>query len=148
MTTKPRYYMIEPDCLPEICKKTLEVNQMLQLGKVKTIHEAVKKVGISRSAYYKYRNGIKPFYELANDRIVTFHMILHDETGVLSNILTLLAKNGANILTNNQSIPINGQAAVTISANTGDLAVEVETLLKQAREMPGVVKFEVLAIEA
>lgn len=147
MNTRPKYYIIEADMLPEVLLKVVEVNRLLQAGKVKTINDAAKRVGISRSAYYKYRNSIKPFYELTNDRIVTFHMLLDDEPGVLSSILGLLAHNGSNILTINQSIPINEQAAVTISVSTGSMQTSVEELMKQASVLEGVLKFEILASE-
>ncbi len=147
MNTKPKYYIIEADMLPEVLLKVVEVNRLLQAGKVKTINEAAKRVGISRSAYYKYRNSIRPFYELTHDRIVTFHILLHDEPGILSSILGLMAQGGANILTINQSIPINEQAAVTISVSTGSMQISVEELMKQAAALDGVVKFEILASE-
>lgn len=147
MNTKPKYYIIEADMLPEVLLKVVEVNRLLQAGKVKTINEAAKRVGISRSAYYKYRNSIRPFYELTHDRIVTFHILLHDEPGILSSILGLMAQGGANILTINQSIPINEQAAVTISVSTGSMQTSVEELMKQAAALDGVAKFEILASE-
>jgi chorismate mutase len=147
MNTKPKYYIIEADMLPEVLLKVVEVNRLLQSGRVKTIHEAARQVGISRSAYYKYRNSIRPFYELTHDRIVTFHILLHDEPGILSSILGLMAQGGANILTINQSIPINEQAAVTISISTGSMQVSVEELMKQAAALDGVAKFEILASE-
>ena len=147
MNTKPKYYIIEADMLPEVLLKVVEVNRLLQSGRVKTIHEAARQVGISRSAYYKYRNSIRPFYELTHDRIVTFHILLHDEPGILSSILGLMAQGGANILTINQSIPINEQAAVTISISTGSMQIPVEELMKQAAALDGVAKFEILASE-
>lgn len=147
MSTQPKYFVVEASLLPEVFLKVVEANRYLQSGRVKTINEAVDKVGLSRSAYYKYKDGIKPFFEITTDRIVTFHILLSDEPGILSSILALFARTGANILTINQSIPINGQAAVTISARTGGMKLTSEALMKKANDIPGVTRFEILASE-
>lgn len=145
MKAQPQYLVVEASLLPEVFLKVVEANRLLQSNRVKTINEAVEKVGLSRSAYYKYKDGVKPFFEATTDRIVTFHILLSDEPGNLSSILSLFARMGANILTINQSIPINGQAAVTISARTDGMKSTVEALLKKGNEIPGVTRMEVLA---
>ena len=71
--------------------------------------------------------------------------MLKDNPGVLSNVLSIFAGSGANILTINQSIPTNGCAAVTISAETSDMDQSLEELITTASTVEGVVKFEILA---
>lgn len=63
---------------------------------------------ISRSAFYKYRDSIAPFQNLMAGRIITFQLVLLDQAGLLSGILSIFAACGANILTINQSIPTSG----------------------------------------
>ena len=86
-----------------------------------------------------------PFQNLMTGRIITFQFRLHDEPGILSTILAILAKHEANILTINSIIPTNGSALVTISAETTDMTIPLEELLRQLNATPGVVKAEVLA---
>ena len=88
-----------------------------------------------------------PFFEATTDRIVTFHFMLHDQPGVLSSILGLMARSGANLLTVNQSIPMRGQASVTIAARTGEMKYSVEELIHRADALEGVSKVEILASE-
>ena len=107
--------------------------------------EVAKITGISRSAYYKYRDAILPFQNMMNGRIITFQFLLHDEQGVLSTILTDFAQMGANILTINSIIPTNGCALVTISAETTEVSVTLEELLSRLQEIPNVLKAEILA---
>jgi chorismate mutase len=57
----------------------------------------------------------------------------------------VFADSGANILTINQSIPTNGCAAVTISAETSGMHIPIDELIGRAMAAKGVVKFEVLA---
>ena len=78
-------------------------------------------------------------------RIITFYALLKDTPGVLANVISIFAASGANILTINQSIPTNGCAAVTISAETSDMMETLEELMAQVSKLAGVVKFEILA---
>jgi chorismate mutase len=78
-------------------------------------------------------------------RIITFQLLLHDEPGLLSNVLDVFANCRANIITINSIVPTNGTAVVTISAETMDLTVQLEELLRQLRQTKGIIKAEVLA---
>ena len=100
---------------------------------------------ISRSAFYKYRDAVLPFQNMMSGRIITFQILLHDEPGMLSNILNMFADRKANIQTINSIVPTNGTAVVTVSAETTELTVQLEDLLKDIRQARGVIKAEVLA---
>ena len=140
-----KYYIVAAEALPEIFIKVAEAKRMLQTGEVDTVGAATKVVGISRSAFYKYKDSVQPFNDMKSEHIITFYTMLKNTAGVLSRMLSVFAGSGANILTINQSIPTNGCAAVTISAETSEMAESLEQLISDARELPGVVKFEVLA---
>ena len=71
-------------------------------------------------------------------RILTFQFILRDVTGLLSSILTIFAQFGANILTINQTIPTNGCASVTISAETTNMTDGVEEMVRALGAISGV----------
>lgn len=145
MSNNPKYYIIESAALPDVFLKVAEAKRLLETGEVSTVNDATRRTGISRSAFYKYRDAILPFHNLMTGRIVTFHLMLHDEPGNLSSILTCFARWGANILTINQTIPTNGCALVTITAETAQMNMSLEELLRELNAMPGVVKAEVLA---
>ena len=145
MSTKPQYYIVEASALPEVFLKVAEAKRLLSTGEATTVNEATRMTDISRSAFYKYRDSVLPFQNMMTGRIITFQMLLHDEPGLLSELLILFAKSNANILTINSIVPTNGTAVVTISAVTMDLTVPLEELLHQLESNPGVVKAEVLA---
>ena len=109
------------------------------------MNEAAKLAGISRSAFYKYKDAVRPFNDMMNGHIVTFQVMLRDEPGVLSAILNIFARSGANILTINQSIPTDGVAAVTIGAETSGLLTPPEELARSLERQSGVLKMEILA---
>ena len=145
MGGKTKFYIVAAEALPEIFIKVAQAKQMLQTGEVSTVGAATREVGISRSAFYKYKDAVQPFNNMKAGRIITFYVMLKDNPGVLSNILTIFAASGANILTINQSIPTNGCAAVTISAETSEMEISLEDLIGRASAAAGVVKFEILA---
>ena len=145
MIQLPKYYIVEASALPEVFLKVAQAKWLLETGEVSTVNEAAKATGISRSAFYKYRDAIAPFQNLMAGRILTFHFILRDVTGLLSSILSIFAQFGANILTIHQTIPTNGCASVTISAETTAVEQGAEELLRTLSRMDGVLKAEILA---
>ena len=145
MSVTPKYYVVEGSALPGVFIKVAEAKRILETGEAATVHEAAQAVGISRSAFYKYKDAVRPFHDMMTGRIITFQAMLKDEKGVLSAILSVFAEFGANILTINQSIPVDGCAAVTIGAATSDMVRPVEALLQEAGALQGVIRFEILA---
>ena len=145
MEHSPKYYIVEAAALPEIFQKVAEAKRMLETGETDKVNVAAQAVGISRSAFYKYRDAIAPFQNLMAGRIITFQIMLKDKAGILSEILTIFANCGANILTINQSIPTGGRAMVTILAETSNLNCNIEALTQQIAERTGVVKADCVA---
>ena len=145
MGAKTKYYIVAASALPEIFVKVAEAKRMMQTGEAATVGEAARLVGISRSAFYKYKDAVQPFNDMKTGHIITFYAMLKDNPGVLSNVLAIFAGSGANILTINQSIPTNGCAAVTVSAETSDMEISLEELIARAAALEGVIKFEILA---
>ena len=145
MSTKPKYYIVEASALPEVFLKVAEAKRLLSTGEAATVNEATRMTDISRSAFYKYRDAVLPFQNMMTGRIITFQLLLHDEAGLLSQILGVFAAAKANIITINSIVPPNGTAVVTISAETMDLTIPLEEMLQQLSSTHGVVKAEVLA---
>ena len=145
MATSPKYYIVEASALPEVFLKVAEAKRLLSTGEASTVNEATRMTDISRSAFYKYRDAVLPFQNMMTGRIITFQLLLHDEQGTLSTILSVFAQCKANIITINSIVPTNGTAVVTISAETMDLNVQLEEMLRILRSTRGIIKAEVLA---
>ena len=145
MANVPKYYIVEASALPEVFLKVAEAKRLLSTGEASTVNEATRMTDISRSAFYKYRDSVLPFQNMMTGRIITFQLLLHDEPGLLSEILQVYAEANANIITINSIVPTNGTAVVTISAETMDLNLPLEDLLQKLNSTRGVVKAEVLA---
>ena len=145
MNTPAKYFIVEADAMPEIFRKVAEAKRLLETGEETTVNSATRVVGISRSAFYKYKDSVRPFNDMLHGRIVTFQILLKDEPGILSGVLNVFAGTGVNILTINQNIHANGCAVVTMTAETSTLRRSLEEVLGDAKASPGVLKCEILA---
>ena len=141
---KDKFYLVNEVILPEAIKKTIKVKSILQLGEAKTINEAVEKMDLSRSAYYKYKDYVFPFYELSQGKIVSINALISNESGMLSNILRIIADHNGSVLTINQNLPLQGVAHVNISFETKELTLPVEDVLHEVRQLEGVIKVELI----
>ena len=144
---KKKYFVVRERAVPEVLLKVVQAKRLLDSCKVQTVQEAADRIGISRSSFYKYKEDIFPFRDNIKGKILTFVIQLHDEPGLLSDVLKVVAEYGANIQTLHQSIPINGVATLTISvevlAETGDISKMIETI--ESRE--GIQYLKILARE-
>ncbi len=139
------FFLVKSDMLPEVFVKVMAVKRLLNSGKAESVNEAVQKIGLSRSAYYKYKDAVLPFYETSRGRLVTLIFAVENFPGILSGIINCLARVKANILTINQNIPINGLADVSISVETDRMTVNLENLLEELGRIPGVRSYRILS---
>ncbi len=147
MKNETTYLLVDSSAVPEVFTKVMEVKKILSKGEIKTINEAVKIVGLSRSAFYKYKDYVFPFYETSRGRVMTLLFVVEDFSGILSEIINKIAFSKANILTINQNIPINGLADITISIETEGMVKDIKELMSEISEIEGVRKQEILARE-
>ena len=145
MAKETKYYIVEASALPEVFVKVAEAKRLLSVAEASTVGEATQMTGISRSAFYKYRDAVLPFQNMMTGRIITFQLLLHDAPGILSGLLQTFAELKANIITINSIVPTNGTAVVTISAETMNLTVSLEEMLRMLRQNSGIIKAEILA---
>jgi chorismate mutase len=145
MSGQTNYFIVEASVVPEIYRKVAQARSLLDTGEATTVNAAAKAVGISRSAFYKYKDAVRPFHDMIHGRIVTLQLLLRDQPGALSGMLNVLAGTGINVLTINQNLPVNGCAVVTVTAETSQLSLTMEEVLQQAGSASGVLKCEILA---
>jgi chorismate mutase len=145
MKKDAEYFLVDSSVLPEIFSKVIKVKKIISKGIVKTVNEAASEVGISRSAYYKYKDFVFPFYETSRGKVITLLFVLEDFSGILLGIINQIALARANILTINQNIPINGLADVMISIETAGMVKDIKELMTDTSKIEGVRRQEILA---
>ena len=141
------YYLVDKKVLPEVFIKVMEVKQRLNTGDSVSVNEAVRKTGLSRSAYYKYKDSVLPFFEATNGKKVTLLITVENFQGILSSILNVIAESRSSILTINQNIPINGLADISISIETASMFGSMDDIMSDITKIAGVRSCKILSRE-
>lgn len=132
-----RFLLVDAAVLPEVFLKVLKAKELLASGAARNISVAARQVGLSRSAFYKYKDCI---FDAENSReIITVLATLLDETGALQSLLAGISAAGASIVTINQATPENGAAQVAVSIRTGGMQGTLEDMLAQLKKQRTVV---------
>ncbi|HEY4579176.1 MAG TPA: ACT domain-containing protein [Savagea sp.] len=131
-----QFYIVHESVLTESMQKMLEVKKILASGEAKTVLDATEKIGLSRSAYYKYRDTVFPFEAIARERVITIFIQLEDRKGSLANILSTVSEAKCNVLTIHQTIPVQGRANITLSLDVTEMPLSLEDFVHRLKTTP------------
>ncbi|CUH93698.1 ACT domain-containing protein [Herbinix luporum] len=145
--SEDQYFIVKKKALPEVLLKVVKAKRLLDSERVMTVQEATDAVQISRSSFYKYRDDIMPFYEHSRGKTITFILQMDDTPGLLSKVLSNVAKFHANILTIHQTIPVNKIAMLTLSIEILPQTESISVMLQSIEEMEGIHYVKILARE-
>lgn len=138
------FVVVSSEVLPEVVLRVLDAKRLLAQGVCQTSTEACREAGVSRSAYYKYKDSAFIYSEKLSERIVTFCIVLMDRPGLLAEVLNEFYRFDANILTINQNIPIDSAATVTITARFSE-ACDLRTIMQTLQKLNGVTSVKVIS---
>ena len=138
-----KYYIVDSAILPDVMDKVIEARQMLENGTVRQVSEAVKRVGISRGTYYKYKDYVFPAVQGKEQRKAVISMMLHHKKGILSETLNCMSEVNANILT----IPIHDWASVVLSFDISEMQIGLDELLRMLKKIKGLANVQLIAVE-
>ncbi|MGY3704261.1 hypothetical protein BW731_00510 [Vagococcus martis] len=141
------YLIVNQDVLPDVFSKVIEAKKLLNSGDFKNVSEVVNEVGLSRSAFYKYKDHVFVADKTAQIRKTLISFNLTDKKGLLSSVLNRLSELGGNVLTINQNIPIQDTATVVMGIDIKELSVSVNELLVELEKLTGVNHLQLLSIE-
>lgn len=130
--------IVDSRVLPSVFGGVIKAKELIATGKAENTSQAIKMAGISRSAFYKYRDFVFKYTDNDTDNI-SLSAILSDKAGVFSALAAVLYECGANIITLNQGIPVDGAAAVSITIKTGGLNIPLEALIAELQSVDGVI---------
>ncbi|MBQ8163515.1 MAG: ACT domain-containing protein [Clostridia bacterium] len=142
-----KYLLVDKCILPDYYEKVIEARALLSSGKVKDVSEAAKSVGISRSTYYKYKDYVFALNSDTECRKAIISLTLSHKAGILSEVLSVLSENGANILTITQNLPINSRAHVVVSLDISELNMDIDHLISALNDIKGVSGAKLVSIE-
>lgn len=135
---KIKYYLVNSAILPEVYSKVIEAKNYIATGEADSTSQAIKMAGISRSAYYKYKDAIFEYNSEQSDEAVTINAKLKDNAGVLSALMSELYRAGANILSINQSVPVNSVADVSVTIRATEMTISQDKLIENLKSINGV----------
>ena len=91
---RSNYLIVDRRVLPDYFEKVVEARSMLGDGTVKDVSEAAKRVGISRSTYYKYKDFVFAPDDVTLCKKAVFGMTLRHEQGILGDVLNTFSHDG------------------------------------------------------
>ena len=145
MWESPKYLVVEAQALPEIFLKVVEAKHLLESGIAGNISQAAKQVGVSRSAIYKYRDSIFEYTSEMTGKVVSVYIVMRDKPGMLSHVIQTMYERGANILTVNQNIPVDGMASVSVSVSLDAATGSDLDFIESLKSLPDVTEVRRLA---
>ncbi len=135
---KINYFLVNSKILPPVFSKVIQAKNYIAAGEAATATQAAKMAGISRSAYYKYKDAVFEYNGDSSDETLTISAKLRDNAGVLSALMNCIYKAGANVLSVNQSVPVNAVADVSVTVRITEMTVTVDKMLNDIKATDGV----------
>lgn len=121
-----KYLLVDAAILPDVFLRVLKAKELLASGEAKNVSRATAMAGVSRSAFYKYKDCV--FHADTGSGVITLTAALLDETGALQALLGGISSAGAGVVTINQSMPENGAAQVAVTVRTDGMSMSVDEL--------------------
>lgn len=132
------FVLVSKKALPPVFAGVLLAKQLLAEGKAANATQAIREAGISRSAFYKYRDCVFPG-SAENESSINMSVSLSDKAGVFSAMTTVLYENGANLVTVNQGKPVDGIAVVSLTIDAGHMRISADRMLELLKKTDGVI---------
>lgn len=134
------YLLINSKILPPVFKNVIIAKELLASGKVTSAVAAAKEAGISRSAFYKYKDFVFKYSD-EKGNLLNINALLSDRAGVFSALTAQLFDCNANIITMSQGMPENGTANVSLTVSS---TASAETIIKKLSDVDGVISVKVI----
>ena len=135
-----RYLLVNPRVLPPVFENVILAKELLASGKASSAAQAAKLAGISRSAFYKYKDFVFK-YSGAGGNTLSLNALLSDRAGVFSALTAALYNSGANIVTVTQGLPENGTANVSLTVSIGE-NISPDELTERLTDIDGVISIK------
>ena len=140
------YLIVHKSLLPQYLEKVIEARELLNTHEVETITQAVKKVGISRNTYYKYKNFVYEDKQVSRQHAV-ISAVLKDSPGTLSSLINTITKNNCNIITISQAVPVSGLATVMMTIDISKLKEPINRLIDDLQKLSATKSVHLDAVE-
>lgn len=131
-----KYYLVDAQALPPVFLKVIQAKHFLAEGTAKNTSVATRMAGISRSAFYKYKDKILDVDK--RESSVTLNVSLQDEPGALQTLLSVISAAGSNIAFVSQVSSGNEQAMVSLVCRTTGMLKDMDAVIDEIKALPQV----------
>ena len=142
-----KYLIVDKSLLPAYFEKVAEARELIDEGVAKDVSEAVKKVGISRSTYYKYKDLVRDISTVSMGRHAIISMMMSHRVGILSAVLGIISRYDYSIWTITQNPPVDAKATVVITIDLGEDADALDDMLREIDDVPGLSRVQLLGMD-
>ena len=142
---KEKFYLIEKNSLPEIYIKVMQVKEGIKNKTYPSVNQAVKELGISRSAYYKYRNSIFSYHGTDFDAVDVFNLIVEIDLISVTKLLRIFEKSSVKMMSFQQSPVMKGISSIQIICREL-MKDNIDNLMTKLKKENGVIQITHQAI--
>lgn len=146
-TVNTEYLLVRKSILPDYMEKVVQARYLLASGEVSTVTDAVRRCGISRNTYYKYKDSVFLNEPARHTRHAVLSLIIRDEPGALAAVINQLTGQNTSVLTISQAIPVASRANVLVSVDISEMACSMDELLKSLKSISSVRSVHLDAID-
>ena len=139
------YLIVHKSILPDYFEQIIEARELIN-SKNYSVSDACKKVDISRSTYYKYKDYIFRTSKDSGSKAI-FSLKTDDEKGILSSILSVVYNSCGNIISINQDTPFDGTAYITLSIDVTELKYSIDSLKEDISKVVGIKSVDIIGVE-
>lgn len=133
-----QFYLVDLQILPEAIKKAIKVKELLKDGTCGSINEAVQKVKMSRSAYYKYKDHVVPAFDSEKDRVVVLFIVMSNDFAVFNKVIRRIGKDKNQILSLHRATISGKIVSVMINIKTEESLVTLQYMKDAIQAMKGI----------
>ncbi len=142
-----KYLIVDKSLLPSYFEKVAEAKELIDEGRAKDVSEAVKKVGISRSTYYKYKDLVRDISTVSMGRHAIITMMMSHRVGILSAVIGIISRYDYSVWTITQNPPVDSKANVVITLDLGEDADALDDMLREISSVPGLSRVQLLGMD-
>jgi chorismate mutase len=142
-----KYLIVDKALLPPYCEKVARARELLDEGMARDVSEAVRKVGISRSTFYKYKDLVRDISTVSMGRHAIISMMMSHRVGLLSTVLRVVSNYDYSIWTITQNPPVDAKANVVITLELGEDAGALDDMIRDISNIPGLSKVQLLGMD-
>ena len=134
-----KFYLVKRDALPEVFSKVMQVKEGIKTKKYPSVNQASKAVGLSRSAYYKYRNSVFSYQGSDLAAIDVFQLLIAVDLISLDRVLFFFSELDFYLLSFQQTPISYGTCSVQVICrkNTRE---KIRRLLAKLENTSGLIK--------